>query len=57
MKSYWIYFQMIDHYLDDAGYNMPIECTIVDAENSADAIRLFCKTMVGERFQIVKTED
>lgn len=43
---------MIDHYADDAGYNMPFECTIVEAETLADAVMAFRRSMDGERFEI-----
>lgn len=55
MKLFKIYFKMVDHSADDAGYNLPTECTIVDAESKTSAVTEFCKSMLGERFEVLET--
>lgn len=44
---------MVDHFCDDAGYTMPSEITIVEANDKERAVFLFCIDMLGEAFQIV----
>lgn len=53
MKNFYISFRMVDHFCDDAGYTMPSEITIVEANDKERAVFLFCIDMLGEAFQIV----
>lgn len=45
---------MVDHFCDDAGYTMPTELTIVEAESREGAIADFCIDMIGQRYEIVQ---
>lgn len=53
MPRFRVFFKMIDHEADDAGYDMPTESTLVDATDERDAITEFCRQMDGERFEIL----
>ena len=51
----WFYidFQCIDHGADDAGYKMPIETTMINAETEEDALAEFVVGMSGESYMVM----
>lgn len=53
MARYQVYFKMVDHFNDDAGYLMPTESTIVDAVDRLEAVNKFHSGLDGEDAEII----
>lgn len=47
MKRFMVEFKITDHFADDAGQEMPIQRTLVEASSKEQAVKKFCSDMAA----------